>query len=158
VNQPRHPLRINVGFLIHSPIGTSRDIHFEYPHLKLAPDLEVKDFAGLARIGRTPQGMLFQCEFSGITRCECVRCLAEFDQPLKTEFSELYAFTPQSVTDSNLLVPEDGNIDLDDLAREYLVVEIPINPLCRPDCKGLCVECGADLNVEVCEHVQKNRE
>ena len=62
------------------------------------------------------------------------------------------------MTDSELLVPEDGNIDLDDLAREYLVVEIPINPLCRPDCKGLCVECGADLNVEVCEHVQKDRE
>ena len=96
MNQPRHPLRINVGFLIYSSIGTSRDIHFEYPHLKLVPDLEVKDFAGLARIGRTPQGMLFQCEFSGITRCECVRCLTEFDQPLKTEFSELFAFTPVS--------------------------------------------------------------
>ena len=74
-----------------------------------------------------------------------MRCLAEFTQPLQTSFSELFAFTERSVTESELFVPEDGNVDLDPLVREYLLLEVPIRPLCRPDCKGLCIECGEDL-------------
>jgi uncharacterized protein len=98
---------------------------------------------------------------------ECVRCLVEFHQPLHTQFSELYLFnTPHSTGDlqvksgaqvhasseMGVIVPEDGNIDLAPLVREYILLEIPIRPLCRPDCKGLCILCGADLNTDPCEH------
>ena len=65
----------------------------------------------------------------------------------------MYAFSTRSTSDSNLLVPEDGNIDLEWLVREYLLVEVPISPLCKPDCKGLCSVCGENLNLNVCEHV-----
>jgi uncharacterized protein len=83
---------------------------------------------------------------------ECVRCLVEFQQPLHTEFSELYAFNSHSVSESGLILPDDGNIDLAPLVNEYMLLEIPIRPLCRPECKGLCIICGADLNTEPCEH------
>ncbi len=43
----------------------------------------------------------------------------------------------RSVTESNLILPEDGHIDLEILVREYMLLEIPISPLCSPDCKGL---------------------
>jgi len=155
VKQPRFPLRINVGFLVHQPIGTYRDIHFEYPQLQIPPDFSIEQFFGVVRISRTPQGLIFQGEFRGNHQEECVRCLAEFTQPLQTSFSELFAFTERSVSDSELLVPEDGNVDLDPLVREYLLLEVPIRPLCKPDCKGLCVECGEDLNVRACEHVKR---
>jgi uncharacterized protein len=79
-------------------------------------------------------------------QAECVRCLRNFDQPLEIDFTELYAFSPRSVTDSNLILPEDGHIDLEPLVREYMLLEIPISPLCTPDCRGLCPICGENLN------------
>lgn len=155
VKQQRNPLRFNVGFLINQPAGTSRDIHFEFPELLLQPDFEIRDVQGLVRLGKTPQGILVQASFDAKTTAECVRCLVQFDQPLHTEFQELFAFNTRSVSESDIILPEDGNIDLEPLLREYLLVEIPISPLCREDCKGLCAVCGEDLNVRLCEHQQQ---
>lgn len=152
VNQPRHPLRINVGFLLNQPIGTYRDIHFELPVLHLPPDLELTDFRGLVRLGCTPQGILAQGKFEGRIEAECVRCLDTFHEELHTDFKELFAFKNHPVSDSGLIIPDDGNIDFAPLVREYLVIELPINPLCKPDCKGLCIFCGENLNFTTCEH------
>ena len=152
MNQPRYPLRFNVGFLLNQPIGTSRDIHFEYPEITLKPDFKLTDFSGVARVGRTPQGILVQGEFRGTAPAECVRCLSEFEQPLHTTFDELYAFDKRSVTESGLILPEDANIDLEPLVRDYLMIEMPISPVCKPDCKGLCPVCGENLNEESTEH------
>lgn len=149
---PRYPLRINVGFLLNQPVGTSRDIHFDYPEIRLSPDFTVTGFQGVTRISRTPQGLLFQCKFSGVQKAECVRCLDEYDQVLETEFDELFTFRFYPAAENAQVIPEDGNVDLAPLAREYLLIELPIKPLCRPDCRGLCVECGENLNRAVCEH------
>ncbi len=158
VPQNRHPLRINVGFLINQPIGTSRDFVFEYPSIHLHPDLDLNNFAGLAKISRTPQGLLVQGKFKATTETECVRCLIGFDQPLEVDFNELYAFTTRSMSESGLILPEDGHIDLEPLMRDYLLIEIPIRPLCKEDCKGLCVICGENLNEAICEHYTGNAE
>jgi uncharacterized protein len=153
VNLPRHALQINVGFLINAPYGYNRDIHFDFPRLILEGDLELSQFTGVARLSRTPQGILVQSNFEGLTSAECVRCLRDFSLPLSCEFSDLYAFDSRSTTESDLILRDDANIDLEPLAREYLLIEEPISPLCRPDCKGLCPECGEDLNITTCEHV-----
>ena len=68
------------------------------------------------------------------------------------DFTELYAFKNENVTDSGLMMPEDAHIDLQPLVREYALLEVPINPLCRPDCKGLCIECGENRNEVDCGH------
>lgn len=148
----RYPLRINVGFLLNQPVGTSRDIHFELPEYRFTTDFEVRNLVGVSKITRTPQGMLVQAEFDGEAKAECVRCLTEFWQPLNTNFDELYAFNKRGVTESGLILPEDANIDLAPLVREYLLIETPISPICRTDCKGLCLECGEDLNTRDCGH------
>jgi uncharacterized protein len=152
VTNNQHLLRLNIGFLINQPIGTSRDFEFSSPTIHLNPDLDLKNFAGLARIGRTPQGLLVQAKFQGDIEMECVRCLEPAIQTLKADFSELYAFSTRTTTDSGLILPEDGHIDLEPLVREYLIIEVPIQPLCKPDCKGLCPICGENLNLTTCEH------
>jgi uncharacterized protein len=158
VNYPRNPLRFNVGFLLHQQVGYNRDIHFEYPDILLQDDLNLTDFQGVARLSRTPQGILVQGEFKGVAQAECVRCLSECTQPLSTQFSELYAVDERYVTDSGLILPEDGNIDLEPLVREYLLIEFPISPVCRDDCQGLCTICGQNLNEELCEHYTPDNE
>lgn len=152
MNFPRFPLRINIGFLINSPVGTNRDFEFEIPELRFHPDQVFTDFKGIARVSRTQQGLLVQGEFDANITAECVRCLANFVQPLQTSFDELYAFDDRSVTESNLLLPADGYIDLGPIVREYLIIEIPIRPICREDCLGLCPVCGEDWNLSTCEH------
>ena len=140
--QSRQSLRLNVGFLIHQSVGSSRDFYFEQPTLFIEPDLHLQDFNGKAKISRTPQGLLLQVSLQAFMQDECVRCLSTLNQRLSTEFTELFAFSERSTSESELILPEDGYIDLGPLAREYLMLEIPINPLCQPECHGMCAVCG----------------
>ncbi|HUH98073.1 MAG TPA: DUF177 domain-containing protein [Anaerolineales bacterium] len=149
---PRRPFRINVGFIIHEEVGAHFEFPFEFEKVRLADDLELSGFEGTVEIGRTPQGLLVQGRFSGEMSLECVRCLTEFGQGLVWGLTELYAFNEKSVSDSGLIIPDDAQIDLGPLIREYALLEIPINPICRPDCKGLCPVCGQDLNLGDCGH------
>ena len=87
--------------------------------------------------------LLAQVKMNAIIQADCVRCLTDTDQQLRSEFTELFAFSMRTASESELILPEDGYIDLGPLVREYLVLEIPINPLCQPDCQGICAVCGA---------------
>jgi len=142
MNQSRQSLRLNVGFLIHQSVGSSRDFYFDLPALSIEPDLNLKYFNGSVRISRTPQGLLVQAKLKAVMDSECVRCLINIEPSLSTEFTELFAFSLRTTSESELILPEDGHIDLGPLVREYLVLEIPINPLCHPDCHGICAMCG----------------
>jgi uncharacterized protein len=150
---PRKPFRINVGFIMHEDVGYQHKIPFEMEKVKLE-DLELHNLDGVVTIDRTPQGLFVQGSFSADTKLDCVRCLKEFTDHLIWEFTELYAFTKKSVSESELLVPDDAHIDLAPLIREYALLEVPIKALHDPDCKGLCIECGQDLNVKDCGHSQ----
>ncbi len=149
---PHSPLRLNVGFIVAQSIGYSRDFEINLPSVQLEQDLELIPLSGVVRITRTPQGLLVQARLKGNAVAECVRCLTEFSQALAIDFSELYAFNRKSITESGLILPEDGHINLAPLVREFMLLEVPIRPLCRPDCKGLCPECGNNLNENSCDH------
>lgn len=152
MTNPRRPLRLNVGFLINATIGTSRDFNFDYETMRLGDDLSLREFVGTTRFSRTPQGLLLQGDFKAETDLECVRCLEVFSQPLNWSLTDLYAFNRKNITESGLLVPEEGQIDLEPLLREYALLEFPISPVCKPDCKGLCPICGENLNKVDCGH------
>jgi uncharacterized protein len=143
---------LNVGFVIAQSAGFSRDIPFDLPQINIPPDLRLRGLTGVARLSRTPQGILLQVDFKALINLECVRCLTSFQQTLNIIFTELYAFSQRYVTDSGLIMPETGIIDLTPVLREYILLEIPISPLCRPDCKGLCAICGNNLNESTCNH------
>ena len=152
MTNPRRPFRLNVGFIVHQEVGYNHEFLFEYEKIQISDDLDLRHFEGVTNIGRTPQGLIVQADFSGETTLECVRCLNEFDHNLDWHMTELFAFSEKSVSESGLLLPEDAHIDLQPLIREYALLEIPINPICRPNCKGLCSVCGEDLNQVDCGH------
>ncbi len=152
MNQSRQSLRLNVGFLINQSVGSSRDFYFDLPSLFLEPDLNLNNLNGRARISRTPQGLLVQVKMQATILADCVRCLTSLEQLLNTDFTEVFAFSIRTVTESELILPEDGYIDLGPLLREYLVLEIPINPLCHPDCQGICPVCGESQRDQSHQH------
>jgi uncharacterized protein len=158
VNNSRRPFRINVGFIVHEEVGYKHELPFEFEQIRISDDLVLRNFEGLVTIGRTPQGLIVQGDFSAETILECVRCLTEFEHELNWEFTELYAFNKKSVSESDLLLPEDQHIDLAPLIREYALLDIPINPICKPDCKGLCPVCGQNLNEADCGHKSLSEE
>ena len=151
VTNSRKPLRLNVGFIVNSPIGYNRDFDFYFPQYN-DDDLKMTAVEGVVNVGRTPQGLLVQGNFSGKTTLECVRCLLDFEQLLQWEFTELFAFKEENISESGLILPEDAQIDLQPLVREFAILEFPIKPLCREDCKGLCMECGQNYNENDCGH------
>jgi uncharacterized protein len=145
-------LRLNVGFLINQSVGTSRDFLFDIPHIHLEPDLNLGDLSGFARVSRTAQGLLVQVKMRATFLVECVRCLLETQLPLQVDFTELYTFLRNSNPGTDLVLPENAQIDLAPLLREYMILEVPINPLCSPDCQGICPICGENLNITSCDH------
>ncbi|MBL8099113.1 MAG: DUF177 domain-containing protein [Anaerolineales bacterium] len=147
----KKPFRFNVGFIIHEEVGYNHDFPFEFDEIIL-DDLELRNFAGNANVGKTPQGLILQAEFSAETDLECVRCLTNFEHALDWSFSELYAFDNRSETESGLIIPDDAHLDLAELIRDYAILEIPISPVHDENCKGLCPECGQNLNVKDCGH------
>lgn len=158
MSNPRRPFRINVGFIVHEEVGYKHEFPFEFDQVQISEDLVLRNFEGLVSIGRTPQGLIVQGDFSAETSLECARCLTGFDRELEWDFTELYTFKHKSVSESDLLLPDDQHIDLQPLIREYALLEFPINPICKPDCKGLCPVCGENLNEVDCGHKDSSEE
>ena len=159
MSHSNYPLRINVGFLIYQPVGTYREFGFDLEKLEIDPDFSVSNFKGVAHIDRVSKGLLVQGDFQGEIETECVRCLSEYMQPVSISFKEIFLFPKQDIysvkTDDDedeLIIPDNGYIDLSFMVREYFILETPIKPLCQPDCKGLCSACGVNLNEKSCEH------
>jgi len=147
----KFPLRINVGFIAHETSGYSREFDFDLPVLQISDDLMVTDFKGSALFSRTQKGILMEVKVAAVSPAECGRCLDEFPQTLETDFIDLFAFDERNTTDAELIYPENGMIDLAPIIADYLLLSLPINPVCRPDCAGLCPNCGANHNHETCD-------
>ena len=83
---------------------------------------------------------------------ECVRCLDPLTDEIAVELGELFAY-PDSVTDETTDEDElprvvEETVDTQQTVRDAIVLALPLAPLCRPDCPGLCADCGekwADL-------------
>ncbi|MGA8247228.1 MAG: YceD family protein [Nocardioides sp.] len=79
---------------------------------------------------------------------ECARCLEPVSDEIEVRFQELFAYDDQGVDpDEELEVSmlQGDLVDLEPLLRDAVVLALPFQPLCKDDCPGLCVECGARL-------------
>ena len=93
-------------------------------------------------------GLLATGTVEGAWEGPCRRCLQPVQGTLKADVQELFEANPREGETYRL-----GHdfIDLEPLAREALVLDLPLAPLCREDCRGLCPTCGADLNLGDCD-------
>jgi len=80
-------------------------------------------------------------------RGDCRRCAGEAVGRLRVEVRELFEEQP----DPEQTYPLDGDrLDLEPMARDAVLLELPLAPLCSPECQGLCPTCGADRNQGDC--------
>jgi uncharacterized protein len=90
---------------------------------------------------------------------ECVSCLREFVAPFEIPVEAQYVPGDPSLQSGEHVMPveeaenyyyRDDVIALDDLVRQEVLLALPYKPLCTPDCRGLCAQCGQDLNISTC--------
>jgi uncharacterized protein len=142
-------LRLNVGFLVHQSVGTSRDFAFDLPETQVGDDLNLAYVRGTLRFTRTSDGLYLDGQLASAMELDCTRCLTTIDTQLAVKLGDLLRYPS---TDLVLGVPETGILDLRPLVREHFLLGIPSQPLCREECRGLCPECGGNLNESTCDH------
>ena len=101
------------------------------------------------RLESVVEGVLVSGTVTTTLSGECVRCLDPVTGPLVVDLQELYARPGQErdADDDTDPLPElDGDLaDLEPALRDAVVLALPLRPLCREDCPGLCAQCGARL-------------
>ena len=122
---------------VEAPAGLGIDVIGVPPGSPVALDL---------RLESVIEGVLVTGIATVTVRGECVRCLTEVSDTLEVDVQELFVHPESGAAEDEASRLEDDLIDLEPLLRDGVVLDLPFQPLCREDCQGLCVECGADLN------------
>lgn len=84
----------------------------------------------------------------------CGRCLDNYRLKVSGDIEEVFPLGEDkadlSMDDPEFPLFKDNIVDISELLRQYVLLEVPVKPLCREDCKGLCQGCGANLNNSEC--------
>lgn len=155
-------MKYNVAQLLKGPPGLTR--HYEMTEEIESLDEGIKatsPLAGPVNFTRTPDGILATGKFRVRVDLECVRCLRNFVSEVGVELEEEFRPTVDVVSGKSLPIPDgweranlidaSHTIDLTEVLRQNLLVALPTYPHCRPDCAGLCPQCGKDLNEGPCD-------
>jgi uncharacterized protein len=150
---PRSPLVIDSRELGRRP-GSMRSLTRSFP----APGNLTVDVVGVPqgspvdldlRLESVMEGVLVSATAQAEVAGECVRCLDPITRSVEVSMQELYAYPGRERDvdddDAELPVLEGDLIDLEPVLRDAVVLALPLRPLCRDDCPGLCPECGARL-------------
>jgi uncharacterized protein len=151
-------LSYNVAALLRAAPGTSREYPVELAALPIAEDLELAaPVRGTIRLSRTSRSILARGHLTTALTVPCSRCLTMAAFPVEVDIEE--EALPSIDIDSGLPVDRSAEpealriddhheLDLTEPVREAIALAEPLVPLCRPDCRGMCLECGADLNAD----------
>ena len=145
--------RVNVASLLQEPVGSTREIGIQLDALHLDDGLTARDVRAEARLTRLKDAILVSAKFQAVVPLECATCLAEFDQPVSKSFSEPFRQTVDVRTGATLpeasngadaerddepafTIDESHELDLAEALRQWIVLAIPMQPSCGPDCPG----------------------
>jgi len=141
-------------------MGTVRRYELNEDVSGLDPDLRPTELLrGSVKLIRTKNGMLVQLDAQTTLRVVCSHCLEPATVPVSLHVQEEFLQTvdvisglplPAARDDPALLIDDHHELHLMDWIRQYLLLAIPMSPLCRADCKGLCPRCGKNLNEGPC--------
>jgi len=111
---------------------------------KSAPHAEgvVKNTAGLLELTGTLRADMV---------CLCDRCGAQFDNPKEIKLYAVISEDDSDEDDPDVFPLEGDGIDLTEILRTLFILNMDTKFLCKPDCKGLCPNCGKNLNLGACE-------
>jgi len=120
------------GELIGVPAGAEIDLHL--------------------RLESVVEGVLVSGTATAPLSGECGRCLEPVRDTLAVDLQELFAYADSDDQDEDVSRMEGDLLDLEPVLRDAVVLALPLTPLCREDCAGLCVDCGERLDDLPADH------
>jgi uncharacterized protein len=153
---PRAPLVLDTRELGRSP-GSQREVTLKVQapadlgiEVLSVPEGSPVEFD--LRLEAVMEGVLVTGTARAVVEGECTRCLEPIHDEIEVTFQELFVYDDtrhgvrdDSDEDDETSRLEDDLLDLEPLLRDAVVLALPFQPLCQPDCPGLCPECGARL-------------
>ncbi len=152
-------MQINVAQLLQTIVGTTRDYQVS-ESVDVAGDGNARLVQGEVNLLRTHRSIVAQVALHTDVELACSRCLSQFTYGITLNFEEENIPTVDVLSGAPLPSPEeagaftiDGHhvIDLTEAIRQYTALAIPMKPLCKEGCAGLCPSCGHNLNRETCD-------
>ena len=147
------PLSVDVSELLRAP-GSSMRVRStsrsEGLGVALARVEEGSEVAVDLELEALVDGIHVTGALTGSVAARCARCLTDITLPLHAQVSEVATYPGRERDDAYPIVDE--QLDVDQIVRDVVVGDLPFSPLCRPDCAGLCLRCGADRNEVDCGH------
>ncbi len=152
-------MQINVSQLSQEPVGSTREYDIDEA-ADIIGDGRKYPISGDCQLLRLQRSILTKCRLATEVELSCSRCLGQFSHPVKIKFEEEFVPTVDVATGAPLPEPEEAStftidehhiLDLTEAARQYLVIALPMKPLCDENCAGLCSSCGKDLNKGPCD-------
>lgn len=145
----------NVAQLLRDPVGSTRSYALDEHEPVLAEELGlISPIVGTLKLTRTNHGILADVRYRVDIEQECGRCLESAFAVIESDVSEEYLPSLNIVTGQPVVIEADPDeprvtqnheVDVTDLVRQDIVIQQPLQPLCQPDCPGLCQQCGAVL-------------
>jgi uncharacterized protein len=151
-------MRISVLYELRQGIGATSEYEIDEPQMTI-DSMELTSVRGTLGLLRTDRGLLATVHVDASESTLCSRCVKPVECPLSVNFKEEYLPFIDPRTQARVKVYEgeepfrigdDYMLDLTEALRQYILTCEPSKPLCKPDCAGLCPECGGDLNETVC--------
>lgn len=159
----RHELQFNVAQLLKEATGATRTHYISSKLLKKLDDdvTLLSPISGEVRFLRTGSDILVTGTLETTLQKDCGRCLTQFSTPVSFELEEQFYPTIDITTGVALPPPPEGEdeanqideqhtLDLLEVIRQDLLLESDGILYCSPDCKGLCPQCGENLNINSC--------
>lgn len=149
----------NVAQLLLSTVGATRQYNVDAWLPTIENYRATESVRGQVRLTRTNRGILVGARLTTSVSAECSRCLDETATPVHLRIDEefLPLIDPETGVplaiepgEEAFTIDEHNILNLDEAIRQYTLLELPVQLLCRPDCAGLCPHCGANLNAGAC--------
>lgn len=155
-------MRYNVSQLLKDHVGATRHYQLHEEITDLDPSLKpLSALNGNVDMIRTNDGILVRANLFTTVELTCSRCLTQFATPVRFQIDEEFHPTIDILTGARLPQPEEADtatqidvhhlLDLNELVRQDLMLALPLVPLCRNDCQGLCPSCGKNWNDGDCD-------
>ena len=157
----------NVSQLMKEPSGSSRVFELD-EELFSADEGESQRVKGVVKLLKTDMGVWVSATLESTVPCTCSRCLRRHLQAVRMAVDEEFfaqsapgsgiAIDRLDVPEENRVIDENHVLDFSETVRQYQALNAPMKPVCREGCKGICLDCGNDLNERPCQCLHLERD